>query len=208
MHCGDPAGVSCVLTPTTVEAARSDAWNHTPDSARSALPRQPILPDRLLGVFAFRRRARATHEQHAYNRLCLSPFLPDSSFSRSRNKRRVPTSTIDLIAGSNSLPTPVNSYSTVGGDVGMTLLVRTPRCSRSRNLLVITLADMNGLSRRNSENRREPSLNDQRTSGVQQPPIRSMHLDMGQPGRASTFFRNLSTIAHLPDSSFHLVTGK
>jgi hypothetical protein len=101
---------------------------------------------------------------------------------------------MDLIAGSNSFPNSDNSYSTVGGDVGITVRVRTPRFSRSRSLLVMTFAEMNGLSRRNSENRRGPSLSDQSSSGVQQPPSRSMHFDIGQPGSAITFFRTLRTI--------------
>ncbi len=49
----------------------------------------------------------------------------------SRSNKCVPTSTIDLMAGSNARPKSVNSNPTVGGDVGITCLVRTPSCSRS-----------------------------------------------------------------------------
>jgi len=65
-------------------------------------------------------------------------------------------------------------------------------------LVVITFAEMNGLSRRSSENLRGPSLKDQSTSGVQQPRSKSMHFDMGQPGGAFTVFLTLRTIALRP----------
>ena len=109
-------------------------------------------------------------------------FVPDRLGRRFPQLQRDPTSTIDLIAGSSSFPKSASSYFTLDGDVGMTLRVRTPRCSRSRSLLVITLAEMNGLSRRNSENRRGASLKDQSTSGAQQPSSRAVHLDLGEPG--------------------------
>jgi hypothetical protein len=50
------------------------------------------------------------------------------------------------------------------------------------------LAEIAGIARRSSENRRCPSLRFQMISGVQTPPSRLMHADMGQPGGGATFF--------------------
>jgi hypothetical protein len=111
---------------------------------------------------------------------------------------------MEVITGSSSCPSDVNSYSTDGGDVAITLRLITPRPSRSRNRPLSTFAVIVGVSRRNSENRREPLLKLQMSSGVQRPPTNAVHFDMGQPGSGSTFFRIFKLIIVL-QGSFQLV---
>jgi len=61
------------------------------------------------------------------------------------------------MAGTNSRPRSVSAYSTDGGEVGITRRVTTPFFFNSRNLALSTLAEIGGMSERNSPKRRGPA---------------------------------------------------
>lgn len=86
-----------------------------------------------------------------------------------------PTCTIASMAGISSAPNSDNEYSTEGGEVGITWRRTTPRASSSRSRVVNTLAEIGGMSDRNSLKRRGPARRDQMTFGVQAPPMTAMH---------------------------------
>ena len=88
----------------------------------------------------------------------------------------------------SSPPRSVRAYSTLGGLVASTARDSTPRFSRSFSRALSILAEITGIARRNSENRRCPSLKFQIISGVQTPPNRLIQADIGQPGGGNTFF--------------------
>ena len=67
------------------------------------------------------------------------------------------------MAGNNLCPSAVSVYSTEGGDVAKTLRTITPLLWSLRNLELSTLADMRGISDRNSPKRRGPALKYQMT---------------------------------------------
>lgn len=98
------------------------------------------------------------------------------------------------MAGISSFPRSVRAYSTLGGVVGCTARDRTPRFARSFNRALSSLAEINGIARRSSEKRRDPSLRFQMISGVQTPPSRLMQDDIQHPSGGATFFLSFNTM--------------
>ena len=111
-----------------------------------------------------------------------------------------PTSTMALIAGINSCPNAVRVYSTEGGDVAKTWRVITPFPVSSRSRALRTLAEIRGMSCRNSPKRRGPALKYQMTLGVQALPKRDIHWVSGHAsgGGGALFFRNRNAIGMFP----------
>ncbi len=105
----------------------------------------------------------------------------------------------------SSPPSDVSSYSTDGGDVGLTCLMRTPRSSSSLNLADKTFADMGGMSCLSSLNRRGPARRDQMTFGAHAPAMTDMHsVNMqGSGGLGLLLCRTFRTI-----SSNQVTSGK
>src|SRR5713226_5091795 len=101
-----------------------------------------------------------------------------------------PTPTIALIAGISSWPSSVSAYSTEGGEVGTTRRVITPFSSSSRSRALRTVADIRGMSLRNSPKRRRFSLKYQITLGVHAPHNSVMHSVSGHAGGGTLLFRN------------------
>ncbi|KYF83844.1 hypothetical protein BE18_47940 [Sorangium cellulosum] len=89
-------------------------------------------------------------------------------------------------AGTSSWPSGVSSYSTEGGEVGMTRRLTTPLASSSRRRALSTRAEICGMSTRSSPNRRGCPLSDQMTFGAQAPRKSAMHSVSGQRGGGGT----------------------
>lgn len=100
--------------------------------------------------------------------LKLGPYPSSRIFSR------WPTFTMASSAGTSSPPSSVRAYSTDGGEVGCTLRDSTPRCSSSVSRVDSTLAEIGGMSVRNSLKRRGPARSDQITLAAQAPEITAM----------------------------------
>lgn len=101
-----------------------------------------------------------------------------------------PTCTIASRAGTSCMPRFVNEYSTEGGDVGCTVRMSTPRCCSSLSRADNTLAEIGGMSIRNSLNRRGPARKDQMTLGAHAPAITAIHsVNRQGSGGAGLLFR-------------------
>src|SRR5262249_56197443 len=86
------------------------------------------------------------------------------------------------MAGRRSRPSSVSSYSTDGGDVGITRRVTTALLSSSRSRALSTRAEIRGMSTRSSPNRRGCALRYQITFGAHAPPSSAMHVVTGHAG--------------------------
>src|ERR1043165_979658 len=89
---------------------------------------------------------------------------------------------IAWIAGRSSRPRSVSSYSTDGGEVGITRRATTPFSSSSRSRALSTRAEILGMSIRSSPNRRGCALKYQMTFGAHAPLRSAMHVVTGQDG--------------------------
>lgn len=116
--------------------------------------------------------------------------LPYSAVSFFKALSFLPTLTIASIAGFNSFPSSVSAYSTVGGEVGITVLRTIPSASSFLNLVVNTFGEIPCMSSFNSLKRLGCSLKNQIIFGVHCPPIILRHAERGQlmGGGATLFF--------------------
>lgn len=101
------------------------------------------------------------------------------------------------MAGINSRPKSVSSYSTDGGEVGRTVRSTMPIDSNSFRRALSILAETTGMSERSSLKRRGPPVRYQMTLGVHAPPRYFMHERIGHVGSGERFFRTLSATRNL-----------
>ncbi len=114
------------------------------------------------------------------------------------------------MAGISSWPKLVSAYSTEGGELGNTFRITTPFSQRSRSRALRTLAEIAGISLRNSPKRREVALKYQMMLGVQAPPSSAMHSVNGQVGGTGgalflRTFRDIAENLRLPRGYLNLI---
>jgi hypothetical protein len=111
---------------------------------------------------------------------------------------------IAWIAGNSSRPSSVSSYSTDGGEVGITRRTTTPLDSSSRSRALSTRAETFGMSTRSSPNRRGCALRYQITFGAHAPRSNAMHSESGQVGgtTGARLRRTRSAMGNQEDTAF------